>query len=226
MLRKIFRRKKKYRETEYMVEDNGFDDESRQLEDDSDEKGDKVVEIEEALKYVSRYFIYHADQRLKTFRYFLIYLAAITTVFYTAYSSCKYDILLLGALASLAVTIIFWCLECRNKQLVSFGSDGCQLMEQELAKWLPPPPDRKNMNLQEKEKYYENLKIVTRGEKYRRGASYRTGLLALFIIAIILHSLAIVAAFYQLCISKEKKCETRIDEPIQIEIEKPIKFIP
>lgn len=202
-----------------VTDDEGFEDEDIPMDEYLEEKkNDKVVQIEEALKYVSRYFIYHADQRLKTFRYFLFYLAAISAVFFKIYEDCKFHILLLGGFASLTVTIVFWCLECRNKQLVEIGREGCELMERELAQRLPPPVGRKNISPHEIENHYENLKIVTRSEKNRNGASYRTGLLVLFILALILHLFAVGASFYYLCISKEVKCKTRIDEPIEIKI--------
>lgn len=139
-------------------------------------------------------------------------------VFFKIYEDCKFHILLIGGLASLAVTIIFWCLEYRNKQLVEIGRKGCELMEHELAQRLPPPLGRKKMCFHAIEEYYKDLKIVTQAEKNRRGASYRAGLLGLFILALLLHSLAIGTAFYYLCISKEEKCKTRIDEPIEIKI--------
>lgn len=157
-----------------------------------------VIKMEEALKYVSKYFIYHADQRLKTFRYFLVYLLAVSAGFYKGFEDCSFCVLLLGGLVSLVIVIVFWLLEIRNKQLIEIGSEACQLMETELVKRLPSPVGNEEMNIMVKDQYYEKLKIVTQGHKSRHGASYRIGIAILFMLAIAVHLFVIIAAMGQM----------------------------
>src|SRR5262245_45089652 len=118
------------------MDEQDLDEDDIQNDEEQDACGVKVIELEEALKYVSRFFLYHSDQRLKTLRYFLIYLLAISTGFYSVWIEEQYPFLAIGTIVSIIITLVFWLLECRNKQFIDINSKACELIENELVRCL------------------------------------------------------------------------------------------
>ena len=77
-----------------------------------------------------KYFLLHADQRIKTFNFFLILCAlisgALTTILKDA-NDIKVGIPL--ALLLTFLSFIFWKIDLRNKQLISHGENALKCLE-------------------------------------------------------------------------------------------------
>jgi hypothetical protein len=88
----------------------------------------------EMREYAWNYFIVHAEQRLKTFNFFLV-LCAIICAALTAIIKDTPDVRIGIPLALLLsfLSFIFWKLDIRNKQLIGHGEAALKLIEQNLT---------------------------------------------------------------------------------------------
>lgn len=146
----------------------------------------ETIAIEHALEYASRYFHSHAEQRLKTLRYFLAYVLLLAAAWYKILIDCNYGILFFFSLVSELVTIFFFVLELRNRQLVKIGSLACRELEAELISRLP----KKNGKL------FEKINIVQQAESNLKWYCYRKAVMYLFWTFMILQFLVLVASFF------------------------------
>lgn len=76
------------------------------------------------------YFVLHADQRLKTFHFYLIFATLIAGAIVTIVRDGK-SFAAAGVLALLLafLSFVFWKLDKRNKQLIKHGEDAIKLIE-------------------------------------------------------------------------------------------------
>lgn len=150
---------------------------------------EQVREIEHALTYTSQYFQSHAEQRLKTIRYFLAYILLLSVGLYTVLGSCHYGILFLGSSGGLIITLCFFGLELRNRELVRNASRACIELEKELISIM-----KKYGN---ENKQFKYIDIVQQGEKgIKWYKSYRYIVTILFISTSVLQLLVFIASLF------------------------------
>jgi hypothetical protein len=82
--------------------------------------------------YAWSYFAIHAEQRMKTFHFYLLLATLIAggIVALTKNGSCLIGAVALAFLLPF-LSFIFWKLEQRNKQLVKYGEEALMLIEME-----------------------------------------------------------------------------------------------
>lgn len=68
--------------------------------------------------YVLELFKYIGDQRLKTFNYYALILAATTAATLTSINSLSREVLLLCGTMHVVVALVFWMIDCRNCELL------------------------------------------------------------------------------------------------------------
>ena len=69
--------------------------------------------------YVLELFKYIGDQRLKTFNYYALILAATTAATLTSVNSLSREVLMLCGTMHVVVALVFWMIDCRNCELLS-----------------------------------------------------------------------------------------------------------
>ena len=149
---------------------------------------EQVQEIEHALDYASRYFRSHAEQRLKTFRYFLAYILVLSVGLYKVLMDCHYGFLFFATLAGLAITCVFYCLERRNRELVENASLACIELEEELIVRLP----KKDNGMGDP---FKHVNIVQTAAKNKKWYFYRYMIRALFWMVFILQGVLLLTSF-------------------------------
>lgn len=95
-----------------------------------------VDEFQIALTHAREHFIYHAKQRLKVLKYFLVYLIAISAGLFTLLKSNVEGKEVLGFFAIIITwvfTLLFFLLEERNRSLVSLSEKPLRILEEKLA---------------------------------------------------------------------------------------------
>lgn len=92
------------------------------------------TELQKELReYAWKYFSLHAEQRLKTFHFFVI----LATVLVGAISTIAKELGNLGHAAPLAyllatLAFVFWKLDRRNKELIKHGENALKALERQL----------------------------------------------------------------------------------------------
>ena len=90
--------------------------------------------MDDNFEYAWKWFSYHAEQRLKAFHFFLIFIGVIVV----GLSNCwgKSNLWVAGALIYLfgiISCILFWFLEIRNEELVNYGRDALKKIEEKMT---------------------------------------------------------------------------------------------
>lgn len=85
--------------------------------------------------YVLELFKYIGDQRLKTFNYYALILAATTAATFTAVDRLSHEVLLLCGVMHIVVASVFYMIDCRNCMLL-WNVRGA-LRQYELASKFP-----------------------------------------------------------------------------------------
>ena len=68
--------------------------------------------------YVLELFKYVGEQRLKTFNYYAVILAATTAATLTTVKGLPREVLLLCGTMHVVVALVFWMIDCRNRELL------------------------------------------------------------------------------------------------------------
>ncbi len=89
-------------------------------------------EIKDLRDYAWKYFSLHADQRIKTFNFYVILATFAVGGMLTAVkdSAPPWAIAIVGAILA-ALSFVFWKLDVRNKELVNHGEAALKRLEQE-----------------------------------------------------------------------------------------------
>ncbi|MFC1512502.1 hypothetical protein ACFL4S_00465 [bacterium] len=86
------------------------------------------------LKHASDWFYYHAKQRLVTFRFFLLLLIAIGYLYVNMFDKCSINCLRLGCgILLLILSLLFFILELRNRELVNCGREALDELEKRMC---------------------------------------------------------------------------------------------
>lgn len=81
-------------------------------------KASHALEPADQMKYVLEHFKYLADQRMKTFNYYAIVVAASITGSLTAFDKCPWQLVAFIGVVHLAMASIFFTIDIRNSRLV------------------------------------------------------------------------------------------------------------
>lgn len=91
----------------------------------------RILDIEHALEYAQKSFNHVSEQRMSTLRFFIIYIAAISYGFYELLEHEShlnlYTFLLVCA--SLLISIAFFCIELRNRDIKNSAENSCSKLE-------------------------------------------------------------------------------------------------
>lgn len=91
-------------------------------------------EIKEMRDYAWKYFSLHADQRIKTFNFYLVLATFAVGGMLTIVNVAGHAwVVALISFILAFLSWIFYNLDCRNKQLVKHGEDALKRLEQECA---------------------------------------------------------------------------------------------
>jgi hypothetical protein len=97
-------------------------------------------EISEWREYAWKYFSLHAEQRLKTFHFFVVLSTVISGAILTIIkdmSNAAYAAPMCYLLSFLA--FIFWKLDQRNRELIKHGESALQSLEKDTMASVPEP---------------------------------------------------------------------------------------
>lgn len=84
-------------------------------------------------EYAWNWFEYHAGQRLTTFRYYLVFIAAILVAVNTGVSNKHLLLIQAAAYFGAFISAVFLLLEIRNEQLVNVARDSLRAQEQDAT---------------------------------------------------------------------------------------------
>ncbi len=80
-----------------------------------------ILKSADRMKYAPEHFKYLADQRMKTFNYYAIVVAASITGSITAFGKCPWQLVAALGVVHLAMAWIFFVIDIRNSRLVFFA---------------------------------------------------------------------------------------------------------
>ena len=80
-----------------------------------------ILKSADRMKYALEHFKYLADQRMKTFNYYAIVVAASITGSITAFDKCPWQLVTALGVVHLAMAWIFFVIDIRNSRLVYFA---------------------------------------------------------------------------------------------------------
>lgn len=143
---------------------------------------DNNTSMEHLRKYIWDYFELHAKQRLTTFNYYIV----ISTLIATGYLIVIKDIPILSLILSIILillSLIFWKLDIRNKQLINNSENALKYIESKDAIGDKNNDEPHILNIF---RYEEKQTSKMKREKtiwfWRRVYTYSTCLNAVFII--------------------------------------------
>lgn len=97
---------------------------------------------QERWKYAWDYFALHAQQRLTTFNFFLVFSTLLTGGLLTTFQR-EFRVPMLGVVAGILLALlafVFWRLDRRNRQLIKNAEDGLRHLERAWNPGTEPPP--------------------------------------------------------------------------------------
>lgn len=92
----------------------------------------RELDTAELLDYSWKYFSLHADQRLRTFNFFLILAAVLVGGSLTALNELPRVAAVLGFYTLLPFSFVFWKLDQRTRELVKHGEAALKAIEEEI----------------------------------------------------------------------------------------------
>jgi hypothetical protein len=94
----------------------------------------------EMRQYAWNYFSLHSDQRIKTFNFFLILFAVLVGGLLAFIKDAKYPPLggVPGGLLLMILSLIFWKLDCRNRELIHHAEDALRIIEADIPESEAP----------------------------------------------------------------------------------------
>jgi len=94
----------------------------------------------EMRQYAWNYFSLHSDQRIKTFNFFLILFAVLVGGVLAFIKDAKYPPLggVPGGLLLMILSLIFWKLDCRNRELIHHAEDALRIIEADIPESESP----------------------------------------------------------------------------------------
>jgi hypothetical protein len=106
------------------------------ITDDDDRKEKARTETRD---YVWKYWAFHADQRLRTFNFFILVVSVLLAGVFTYIKDARYPAYASPAGFLLAFSCyVFWRLDCRNRMLIQHAEGILKSIEQEIAVNLVP----------------------------------------------------------------------------------------
>lgn len=106
----------------------------RKSNTDGDESNDFRKYLDISLNYCLSWHELYTNQRLLTFRFYVIFIAAYLAAYVNFITGRKFMLAFLLSIFSLVLNICFWLLERRNVNLINIGEDALMKIEEKLSK--------------------------------------------------------------------------------------------
>jgi ABC-type multidrug transport system fused ATPase/permease subunit len=93
---------------------------------------DEREQFEHMQEYAWKYFQVHASQRLTTFNFYLVISAVLVTGFFAVTKEDKFCFGVILGLLLMLVSLVFYKLDRRNRDLVGYGEKALKVLEGRL----------------------------------------------------------------------------------------------
>lgn len=113
--------------------------------------------------YSWKWFSYHATQRLTAFHYFLLIAGGLVVGYIRCVELQQWAVALSLSIFGAVISVAFFCLDCRNKDLVDRSQAGLDKVEDKLGICIRRADDQNRRRLLSHSTWFRLIELLTMG---------------------------------------------------------------